>query len=290
MTKKNALGRGLGALIDSGKYEIAEVEKKGNINEIDISLISVNPFQPRTDFEQEHIDELAASIQKYGIIQPITVRKMNDKEYQLISGERRLRASKQIGLTVVPAFVREVEDQELLELALVENIQRQDLNPIEIAISYQRLTDECNISHLELSERVGKNRTSITNYMRLLKLPPEIQFALRNKSLSVGHARALINIENVDIQKDIFNKIIEQELSVRETENLVKEVNEPKQKIRKERNTIALPENIINFQQNLSEKFNTKVSLARTENGKGKIVINFNSDTDLDYIMQIINK
>jgi len=228
--KRPALGRGLGALIDDSKYEkktVEEVISTGSITEIDIENIEVNPFQPRTHFDEEALGELAASIRELGIIQPITVRKLAEGSFQLISGERRFRASKIAGLKAIPAFVRDVNDQSMLELALVENIQREDLDAIEIAITYQRLIDECTLTQEALSERVGKKRSSITNYLRLLRLPAEIQAGIRDKRIAFGHAKALINIEDKEKQLNLFKRTIEEELSVRDTEKYAREINNP---------------------------------------------------------------
>lgn len=228
--KRPALGRGLGALIDDSKYEkktVEEVISSGSITEIEIDKIEVNPFQPRTDFDEEALLELSVSIRELGIIQPITVRKIDNDKFQIISGERRFRASKLAGLTALPAFVRDVNDQSMLELALVENIQREDLNAIEVAITYQRLIDECSLTQESLSERIGKKRSTITNYLRLLKLPVELQAGIRDKLITFGHARALITIEDAEKQLALFNRAIEESLSVREVEKLVREINNP---------------------------------------------------------------
>ena len=198
------------------------------MHEISLDEIEVNPFQPRTHFDKEALQELSDSIKVQGIIQPITVRKLSKNKYQLISGERRFQASKLASLEKIPAYVRTADDQQMLEMALIENIQRENLNSIEIALSYQRLLTECDLKQEELGDRVGKNRTTVNNYLRLLKLPPDIQAALRDKRISMGHARAIINIENVDIQLDIFKKIISQDLSVRKVEQLVRDAMSPK--------------------------------------------------------------
>ena len=225
--KKNALGRGLGALLeDSAKGSVAlstDGNRAGSINEIALENIQVNPFQPRTHFDREALEELAESIKVQGIIQPITVRKLAENEYQLISGERRFQASKMAGLEAIPAYVRTADDQQMLEMALIENIQRENLNAIEVALSYQRLLSECDLKQEELGERVGKNRTTVNNYLRLLKLPPDVQVGLRDKKISMGHARAIINVEDVDKQLHIFQKIVNEDLSVRKVEQLVRE-------------------------------------------------------------------
>src|SRR6478609_3449800 len=227
--KRNALGRGLSALLeDADNVKSAKLEPTTHpisvINEIPLDQIEVNPYQPRTHFDQEALKELSESIKLQGIIQPITVRQLSKNQYQLISGERRLQASKLAGLTQITAYIRTANDQQMLEMALIENIQRENLNAIEIALSYQRLMTECSLKQEELGERVGKNRTTVTNYLRLLKLPPDIQIAVRDNKLSMGHARAIINVENADQQLYIFKKTLSDELSVRKVEELVREL------------------------------------------------------------------
>src|SRR6056297_4294762 len=234
--KKQALGRGLSALLNDPENDIKSASDKnadkvvGNIIELDLEFIEVNPFQPRSNFNDESLQELATSIRELGVIQPITVRKLGFNNYQLVSGERRFRASKLLGLETIPAYIRIANDQESLEMALVENIQRQDLDPIEVALSYQRLIDEIDLTQEELSDRVGKNRSTIANYLRLLKLDPIVQTGMRDGFLSMGHGRALININNADIQLEIYEKILKDKLSVRETEALVKRIQEGKNK------------------------------------------------------------
>ncbi len=229
-TKKNALGRGLSALLENANTDITNNKLEGEgkvvgaISNIEISKIEANPFQPRTNFEEDALNELASSIKEHGIIQPVTVRKLGYDKYQLISGERRFRASQLAGLTSVPAYIRIANDQAMLEMALVENIQREQLDAIEVAISYKRLIDECNLTQEQLSQKVSKQRSTITNYLRLLKLPIEIQLGIRNSDISMGHARALINIENPEKQLEIFNHIILNNLSVREAEDLARGV------------------------------------------------------------------
>src|SRR5690554_6262705 len=227
-TKKQALGRGLSVLLKDPSNDISSVQDKnadkviGSIVELEIDTIEINPFQPRTNFNEETLLELASSIRELGVIQPITVRKLEFNKFQLVSGERRFRASKLIGLTTIPAYIRIANDQESLEMALVENIQRQDLDPIEIALSYQRLIEEVNVTQEELSDRVGKNRSTIANYLRLLKLDPIIQTGIRDGFISMGHGRALINVDDLSDQLDIYEKILSQNLSVRDTEALVR--------------------------------------------------------------------
>jgi len=293
--KKQALGRGLSALLKDPENDIKSVEDKnadkvvGNIIELDIESIEINPFQPRTNFNEETLQELAKSIKELGVIQPITVRKLDFNNYQLISGERRLRASKLIGLKTIPAYIRLANDNESLVMALVENIQRHDLDPIEVAISYQRLIEEINLTQEELSERVGKKRSTITNYLRLLKLDPIIQTGMRDGFISMGHGRALINIDNQDIQSDIYHKVVTQNLSVRETEALVKNYQDslkPK---------TAKPVKGNSFDINEEEKkafanyFGTKVDVKVAGNGKGKITIPFHSEEDFNRILKLIN-
>ncbi len=231
-TKKQALGRGLSALLKDSSSDITSANDKnadklvGNIIEIELEHIDVNPYQPRSYFNEESLRELASSIKELGVIQPITVRKLEGHKFQLVSGERRYRASKLIGNKTIPAYIRIANDQEMLEMALVENIQRKDLDPIEVALSYQRLIDEIDLTQEEMSARVGKKRSTITNYLRLLKLDPIIQTGMRDGFLSMGHGRALINVENTDVQLSIYEKIIQEKLSVRQTERLVKEIKE----------------------------------------------------------------
>lgn len=288
--KRSGLGRGLGALLeDSEEKELISGSKatnKGAIGEIDIELIEVNPFQPRTDFNKAALEELAESIRIQGIIQPITVRALSENEFQLISGERRLQASKLAGLTKIPAYIRTADDQQMLEMALIENIQRENLNSIEIALSYQRLMSECNLKQEELGDRVGKNRTTITNYLRLLKLPPDIQIALRDGKLSMGHARAIINIENVGLQLEIFNRILREDLSVRKVEELVRQGSTKSPVIRKE--NIPNPE-LLSIQKKLTSHFGTKIFIKADEDNKGEIKIPFISTEELNRILEILN-
>jgi ParB family chromosome partitioning protein len=227
MTKKNALGRGLGALIDGVEKEILEKKVEANMD-ILVDSIDGNPFQPRTHFDEQALEELAGSIKKLGIVQPLTVRETDNGRYQLIAGERRLRAARLAGLTYVPAYIRTADDQAMLELALVENIQREDLDSIEVAISFQRLIEECRLTQEQLSDRVGKQRSTISNYLRLLRLPAEIQLGIRNKNLMMGHARTLVNIENPKVQMDVYYHVVNDDLSVRQTEELVRQLQSEK--------------------------------------------------------------
>lgn len=293
--RKSALGRGLGALLEDSpaKHKSTEILPeaiKTGIFEILLSEIQVNPFQPRVHFDKDSLQELADSILVQGIIQPVTVRKLAPNEYQLISGERRFQASKIAGLTQIPAYVRTANDQQMLEMALIENIQRENLNALEIAHSYQRLLAECNLKQEELGDRVGKNRTTVNNYLRLLKLPPTIQAAIRDQQLSMGHARALINIEDVDKQLAIFKKAIDEELSVRMVEALVKALNEGKpQKELPQKGLDPVRKYEINkIQQRLASHFGTKVALKTDEKNRGEIKIPFNSATDLNRILEIL--
>ena len=294
--KKNALGRGLGALLEDSSQESVtlstDANRAGSISEIDLENIQVNPFQPRTDFDREALEELAESIKVQGIIQPITVRKLAENEYQLISGERRLLASKTAGLKAIPAYVRTANDQQMLEMALIENIQRENLNAIEVALSYQRLLSECDLKQEELGDRVGKKRTTVNNYLRLLKLPPDLQAGLRDKRISMGHARAIINVEEVEKQLHIFQKIIEEDLSVRKVEELVRELIAPKAEKTKPKKQEASTHEQYELQQiqtKLSSHFGTRVNLKANDKCRGEIKIPFASTEDLNRILDIIN-
>lgn len=294
--KKNALGRGLGALLEDSSQESVtlstDANRAGSISEIDLENIQVNPFQPRTDFDREALEELAESIKVQGIIQPITVRKLAENEYQLISGERRLLASKTAGLKAIPAYVRTANDQQMLEMALIENIQRENLNAIEVALSYQRLLSECDLKQEELGDRVGKKRTTVNNYLRLLKLPPDLQAGLRDKRISMGHARAIINVEEVEKQLHIFQKIIEEDLSVRKVEELVRELIAPKAEKTKPKKQEASTHEQYELQQiqtKLSSHFGTRVNLKANDKFRGEIKIPFASTEDLNRILDIIN-
>lgn len=295
-TKKQALGRGLSALLKDPSNDIQSVQDKnadkviGNIVELDIDFIEVNPFQPRTKFSEESLRELASSIKELGIIQPITVRKLGLNKYQLVSGERRFRASKLLGLETIPAYVRIANDQESLEMALVENIQRQDLDPIEIALSYQRLIDEINLTQEQMSERVGKKRSTIANYLRLLKLDPIIQTGMRDGFISMGHGRALITIEDQSAQLDIYEKILADKLSVRETESLVRNFgsNENTDAKTKKESDEDVPKFIKKGISAFSEYFGHKIDVKVSKNGKGKITIPFHSEEDFNRIKKLV--
>ncbi|MEQ8531969.1 MAG: ParB/RepB/Spo0J family partition protein [Imperialibacter sp.] len=294
--RRNALGRGLGALLDDNTNTSEKLSGSGagtanSIGEIPVAQIEVNPFQPRTEFNKEALAELSESIKVQGIIQPITVRQLSKNQFQLISGERRLQASKLAGLESIPAYIRTADDQQMLEMALIENIQRENLNSIEIALSYQRLISECNLKQEELGDRVGKNRTTVTNYLRLLKLPPDIQIALRDGRLSMGHARAIIGIDNPATQLSIFKKIISEDLSVRKVESLVREYTQKapeSSNLNKTANPSLSPE-VKNLQNKLSSHFGTRISLKADEKNKGEIRIPFVSTEDLNRILEILN-
>lgn len=291
--KKQALGRGLSALLNDAN-DIMSVKDKnadkvvGNILEIDVLAIKENPFQPRTNFKEEELQELAASIRELGVIQPITVRKLEGNQFQLVSGERRLRASKMIGATSIPAYIRIANDQELLEMALVENIQRSDLDSIEIALSYQRLIEEIQLTQEELSKRVGKNRSTVTNYLRLLKLDPIIQTGMRDGFLTMGHGRALINIFDHDKQLEVYKNIIQQNLSVRQTEELVRRAKDGKDNTKKTPEEKLLPEVISSSQKFINDFFGQKVEIKMTGSNKGKITIPFHSEEDFLRIKKLL--
>ncbi|MBC3846901.1 ParB/RepB/Spo0J family partition protein [Winogradskyella echinorum] len=294
-TKKQALGRGLSALLKDPENDIKSAEDKnadkvvGNIVELDIESIEVNPFQPRTNFNEESLRELASSIRELGVIQPITVRKLAFNKYQLVSGERRFRASKLIGLEAIPAYIRIANDQESLEMALVENIQRQDLDPIEIALSYQRLIDEINLTQEQMSERVGKKRSTIANYLRLLKLDPIIQTGMRDGFISMGHGRAMVNIDSQIDQLEVYEKIITNKLSVRATEQLVKNLNSeaptPTETVSNE-----VPKHIKKGIKEFSEYFGHKIDVKVARNGSGKITIPFHSEEDFNRIKKLVQR
>lgn len=297
MTKKPALGRGLSALLENDKTDITGSSAKtipdtsstaGSIAELEIAKIEANPFQPRTKFEEQALAELAQSIKELGIIQPVTVRKLGYDKYQLISGERRFRASQLAGLTSIPAYIRIANDQSMLEMALVENIQRSNLDAIEVAISYQRLIDECNLTQEELSTRVGKQRSTISNYLRLLKLPAEIQAAIRENKISMGHARALINIESAEEQIAVLNQILNETWSVRKTEEVAKE---KKAGHKAKHSSAVLPLSLVDkkIKSELSDHFSVPVKFQRKDADKGRIVIPFNSEEDLARIIKLMD-
>jgi len=299
-TKKSDLGKGISALLDNIKEDWSK-DAKGALNvnvndsirtqsniEIPLAHIEINPFQPRADFNQEALQELAESIMVHGVIQPITVRQIDNNKFQLISGERRLRASKMVGKKAIPAYVRKADDQEMLEIALIENIQREDLNAVEIAINYKRLIDECSITQEELGNRIGKNRSTVTNYLRLLKLPPDILSAIKNKKITMGHARAIINVEDPVVQLDIFKEAASKELSVRQVEQLVKQYQGSKNSNVKKSEKPALPLAYRKIQDELSTLLSTKVQVKRFKSESGEITISFYSDDDLNRLLDII--
>lgn len=292
-SKKKALGRGLSAILESPDTDITSKDISGNfvagaVASIPIANIETNPFQPRVDFEEEALNELADSIREQGIIQPLTVRKMGYDRYQLISGERRLRASQLAGLTEVPCYIRIANDVQVLEMALVENIQRENLNSLEIAISYQRLIEECELTQEELSQRVGKNRSTITNYLRLLKLPAIIQASIRDSRISMGHARTLLGIEEENYQIALMNEIIMHDLSVREIEEKVREHNKPAP-VKKIAPKTDIPRDIEVLSQSIADKFKVKTSVHLNNKGKGSIVINFQSTKELERLLAHLN-
>jgi len=295
-SKKGALGRGLGAILESPETDITSRDISGKfvvgaIAEIEISKIETNPFQPRTEFDESALKELAESIDKQGIIQPVTVRKAGFDKYQLISGERRFRASKSLGLEKIPAYIRIADDEQMLEMALIENIHREDLNAIEVGLSYQRLIEDCNMTMQQVSEKVGQNRTTITNYIRLLKLPPEIQVAVRDNQISMGHARNIVALEDVEDQLQLLREIIEKDLSVRATEQMLKamkELQKPANPVRNQKKRAQLPERYIGIRDHLSSQLATDVDMSRNKRGKGQIVIKFSSDQELERILSLI--
>lgn len=290
MTKKNALGRGLGALIEGVEKEVLEKKVEAN-QDISVDSIDGNPFQPRTSFDEQALEELAASIRKLGIVQPLTVRETGGGRYQLIAGERRLRAARLAGLTHVPAYIRTADDQAMLELALVENIQREDLDAVEVAISFQRLIEECRLTQEELSERVGKQRSTVANYLRLLKLPAEIQLGIKNKNLMMGHARTLVNIEDPKKQITVYYKIIDGDLSVRQAEELVRQLQSEKTKDPdKVERKKKLNQDFAQLSDHLNKIFSSKVSFRINELGKGKIVIPFENPGEMERILGIFDR
>ncbi|MEM9822989.1 MAG: ParB/RepB/Spo0J family partition protein [Bacteroidota bacterium] len=292
--KKSELGKGIGALLSSFDSNLStpppqEVVKDltSNVASISIEHIEVNPFQPRKAFDETALQELSESLKVHGLIQPITVRRMGDHQYQLISGERRFRASKLAGLKEIPAYVRLANDQEMLEMALVENIQREQLNAMEVAFTYQRLIDECKLTHEALAERVGKSRVSITNYIRLLALPPNIQKAIKTKAISMGHARALAGVDNLELQLILFSRTVNDKLSVRDLEKLIASYREPS-KVSKSGDN--LPEEYQRVKDNLRNYLSAKVDLKRKKSGKGQIIIPFSSYRDLNRILDLIEE
>lgn len=300
--KKRALGRGLGALLDSPASESQptyDIEKDlhavGTVAHVPLELIQSNPYQPRTDFDEHALEDLANSIREQGVIQPVTVRKADEGKFQLISGERRCKAAQLAGLSEIPAYIRSANDQEMREMAIVENIQRENLNPMEIALGYQQLIEDCKLTQEMLAERLGKSRSSITNQIRLLKLPAEIQIGLRQELISTGHARSLLSISNIQTQQEIYQDIIAQGLSVRDVEEIVKNINEGVQEEEKTDTPNKKPEKTVNaryvdLQKSLSSFYGSKVQIKTRSGGKGSIVINFSSGEDLERILKMVQK
>ncbi len=292
MNKRSGLGRGLGALIDDA--EIVKEQGSSSISEIEMSKIVANPYQPRTKFDEEALKELATSIKEIGIIQPITLRKVDDDKYQIIAGERRFRASKMAGLKTIPAFVRVANDEAMLEMALVENIQREDLDAIEVALSYQRLIDECSMTQETLGDRVGKKRSTVTNYLRLLKLPAIIQKGIVEKSISMGHARALISVNDPEAQIMIYEQILKYDFSVRKVEefvrNLSQEAADKKAQNEADDARTRFPNEYEDLKKHLSKYFKTSIDFSMNDKGKGKIVIPFKSPIELERILAILDK
>ncbi|MCH2230453.1 MAG: ParB/RepB/Spo0J family partition protein [Crocinitomicaceae bacterium] len=295
--KRSALGKGLSALLESTETDITSASGDGivgSISNLPISSIEANPFNPRTNFEKEALKELSASIKTHGIIQPLTVRKLGRDKYQLISGERRFRASQLAGLTEIPAYVRIANDQTMLEMALVENIQREDLNPIEVALSYSRLIEECDLTQDQLSQKIAKSRSSITNHLRLLKLPVEIQAGVRSQQITMGHARALVSAGDEATQVELFNRVVTEKLSVRDIEAILRgeHITPSIQKEGKSpaKTKVSISENEFVFKEHLSDQLATKVDIKKTPKGNGKIIVNFDSENDLNRIMELLNK
>lgn len=285
--KKPDLGKGIRALLENMDTSLNnEVSILGTTTNIPLEQIEVNPFQPRHDFDETAMQELADSIKVHGIIQPITVRKLAAKKYQLIAGERRLRAAKMSDLKEIPSFIRVADDEQMLEMALIENTHREDLNAIEVAINYKRLIDECNLRQEDLAEKVGKNRTTVANYLRLLKLPPEIQQAIKSKTISMAHARAIINVEDPVMQLHIFREIMKRDLSVRAVEQLAREFSGVKNKTVKK--SATLPHPYQRIQDQISSHLSTKVQIKRKRLGKGEIIISFFSDNDLERLTELL--
>lgn len=296
--KRSALGKGLGALLENAETDITSKASGtgivGSISTVPISSIEANPFNPRSNFEKEALKELSESIRIHGIIQPLTVRKLGRDKYQLISGERRFRAAQLAKLTEVPAYVRVANDQTMLEMALVENIQREDLNPIEVALSYQRLIDECDLTQDQLSQKISKSRSSITNFLRLLKLPAAIQAGVKEGKITMGHARALVSAGDEKTQVALFERVVREKLSVRDIEAIlrgeeIETKGESKSKSTKS-NSPAISETEYTFKEHFGDRLSTKVEIKKSTTGKGKIIVNFNSDVDLLRIMELLNK
>jgi len=294
--KRSALGKGLSALLENAETDITTSNGTGivgSVSMLQISSIEANPFNPRTSFEKEALKELSQSISIHGIIQPLTVRKLGRDKYQLISGERRFRASQLAGLEEVPAYIRVANDQTMLEMALVENIQREDLNAMEVALSYQRLIDECSLTQDQLSQKIAKSRSSITNYIRLLKLPASIQAGVRDNLISMGHARALVSAGDEDLQLEIYDRVIAENLSVREIEALIKgeRISSPKATSEEKKSApTSISELQYTFKEHLGDRLAAKVDIKKSPNGSGQIVLKFSSENDLNRIIELLNK
>jgi len=298
-TKKSGLGRGLSAILGDTPETITSVNNItagidtpnaiiGSVSSIALNQIEANPFQPRTEFDEGALNELAESIRQQGIIQPITVRKVAENRYQIISGERRFKASKLAGMTTIPAYVRTANDQAMLEMALVENIQRENLNALEIAISYQRLIEECSLTQEQLGARVGKDRSTVTNYLRLLKLPAQVQFAIRDGKISMGHARAILGVDDIAMQLKIFNDVLTEDLSVRRTEDLVRSAA-PKKNGKETKNKPNWYVEIKNIEERLEPRYETKVEVRHKDNGSGQVVINYYSTDDFNRLIELLD-
>ena len=299
--KKRALGKGLGALLDSSGIEpqpVYDVEKDllpiGTIGKVPLDIIELNPFQPRTDFDEEALNDLAASIKEQGVIQPITLRKTSNDKLQLIAGERRLKASKMVGLNDIPAYIIAADEGSMLEIAIVENIQRENLNPIEVALGYKQLLDNKSITQEVLSEKLGKSRSSIANTLRLLKLPGEIQIGLRQEQITTGHAKALLSMDDVQTQLDLFQDILAQELSVREVEEIIRNISEKDKEqagqTGKKTSGTKTKDQYKELQNELERSFNTSVQIKSKGNGKGSIIIKFSSEMELNRLRDILKK
>lgn len=296
-TKRNALGKGLSALLENANTDITSNNRlggelgavAGSVSNIPIAQIETNPFQPRTHFEEQALQELSESIKVHGIIQPITVRKMGYDKYQLISGERRFRASQLAGLESIPAYIRVANDQAMLEMALVENIQRENLDAIEIAISYKRLIDECSLTQEQLAEKVSKQRATVTNYLRLLKLPAEVQKGIREKMISMGHARALINVEKQTDMIDLYHRTVEENLSVREVEELARDVKKIEPRIKHKNLQGDLDELFADKLKSLNKQYKTKIQLKSNDDGQGKLIIPFKNQEDLERLLDALD-
>ncbi|CAN5158694.1 ParB/RepB/Spo0J family partition protein [soil metagenome] len=295
--KRNALGRGLSALLESATTDITTNNRAntelgavvGAVTNLPLDQIEANPFQPRSHFEEQALTELAESIKLHGIIQPVTVRKMGYDKFQLISGERRFRASQLAGLEFVPAYVRIANDQAMLEMALVENIQRENLDAIEIAISYKRLIDECSLTQEQLSEKVSKQRSTVTNYLRLLKLPAEVQLGIREKKITMGHARALINVEKADDMVDIYHQIMENDLSVRDVEELTRDKKKIEPRLKHKNLTGDLDEKYKDKIKSLTKQYNAKIELKSNTQGEGKLIIPFSNEDELARLIDALD-